>query len=377
MPHAGAHEPRTRQRGQILVLFALGLLVLVAAIALVVEGGNAYVQERGAQNGADAAANAGAEVLAQRLMGATRTDTDVLRAIRAITDPRGLDHAAYYTDVYGAPMDGNSNIVVAKHAAIVGSGVLPVETQGVHVTANVSFGTTFGRVIGFSSMTATADALAIAGKITGGYFLPVVFPVNITDCSGSGDLGVGQDQWDVADPGAPGAHPVGTEYILPLCKTGDGSFSVINLDGIQNNCAEEVLSFSTYQFDQFPTDVPTDNGNNCAQAMADAVNSSRSGKTVLIPICDAVDCNTDGGVQATYHITGVVGFYIDYMEYSNNPTNSRCQTRYNENGELLVTIIGNGSSSCIAGWFVRFVTAGPVGPGKIGNTDAVGIQLIR
>jgi hypothetical protein len=43
----------------------------------------------------------------------------------------------------------------------------------------------------------------------------------------------------------------------------------------------------------------------------------------------------------------------------------------------LITIAGNGSSSCVAGWFVRYITAGPVGLGAVGNTDAIGVQLIR
>ena len=38
---------------------------------------------------------------------------------------------------------------------------------------------------------------------------------------------------------------------------------------------------------------------------------------------------------------------------------------------------GNGSSSCIAGWFVRYVTSGPVGTGNITNGEAIGVQLIR
>jgi hypothetical protein len=38
---------------------------------------------------------------------------------------------------------------------------------------------------------------------------------------------------------------------------------------------------------------------------------------------------------------------------------------------------GNGSSSCMVGWFVRYVTSGPVGTGQIHNGEAIGVQLIR
>jgi hypothetical protein len=366
-----------RERGQILVLFALGLLVLVGGVALVVEGGTAYARERGVQNGVDAAANAGADVLAERLGGRAWTDADVFDALRSVSDLQGFDVSAYYTNVFGDPIDATGATVTADQAVSVGSGTIPPLAQGVDVSGHHAFGTTFGRVIGISSLEASADALAVAGKLTGGYFMPLVFPVNITDCSGSGDLGVGASQWDIADPGIPPDHPVGQEYIIPLCKTDDGSFMVLDLDGVKNDCDAEVRDPSTMQFDVFPTDVASDNGNNCAKQMADAVNQVWHGQTALIPICDAVACNTNGGSHASYHITGVVGFYIDYMEYSNNPNDSLCQTHVNAEGDTLVTITGNGSSSCIAGWFVRFITAGPVGPGQIGNADAIGIQLIR
>ena len=44
----------------------------------------------------------------------------------------------------------------------------------------------------------------------------------------------------------------------------------------------------------------------------------------------------------------------------------------------MVNIVnGNGSSSCMAGWFVRYVTSGPVGSGQINNGETIGVQLIR
>lgn len=372
---SGRHFGR-RPDGQILVIFALGLLVLVGGIALVLEGGNAYVQQRGVQNGADAAANAGAGVLAQRLGGVTKTDPDVASAVLASSNSNTITSTAYYTNVAGKPIDSSGNEVVATLAAAVGNGNIPPNAQGVHVAGLRTFGTTFGRAIGFNSFTAGAEALAITGKVNGGMFLPVVFPVNITDCSGNGSLGAGKDQWAVSQPGDPPALPVGQEYIVPLCKTGDGSFMVLDLDGNPNNCDYEVTHPTAVQFPSFPVDVASDNGNNCAKQMADSVNTLH-GESVLIPICDNNECNTDGGSHATYHITGVVAFVIDYMDYSNNQNNSLCQTHTNGSGETLVTISGNGSSSCIAGWFVRFITVGPVGAGTIGNGDTIGIQLIQ
>ncbi|MBI3750509.1 MAG: pilus assembly protein [Chloroflexi bacterium] len=372
-----AQPARTRPHGQILVIFALGLLVMVAGVALIVEGGNAYAQQRSVQNGSDAAANAGADVIAQQLVGLTRTDADVESAITSVSDSNTITSAAYYTDVTGQPIDDSGAVVPVALAKPVGSGgAIPPNAQGVHVGGDRQFGTTFGRVIGISSFTASAEAIAIAGKVTGGEFLPVIFPVNITDCSGSGSLGLPKDQWPVAQPGIPPSHPVGTEYIVPLCKTGGGSFMVLDLDGIKNNCDDEVLHPKPIQFLSFPTVVDSDNGNNCAKKMVDAVNSLH-GHTVMVPICDNNECNTSGGSHAEYHLAGVAAFWIDYMSDSNNKNNPDCQTHTNPDGQLLETIAGNGSSSCLAGWFVRFITTGPVGAGPIGNADAIAIQLIK
>ena len=40
-------------------------------------------------------------------------------------------------------------------------------------------------------------------------------------------------------------------------------------------------------------------------------------------------------------------------------------------------VSGNGSDGCIAGWFVRYITAGPVGSLDVYNGEAIGVQLIR
>jgi len=372
---------RRRAEGQILVLFALGLIALLGGVALVIEGGNAYQNQRSVQNGADAASEAGAVKIAQSLAGDPKTDADVASAVGASAFFNNIAATAFYTDWQGNPIDSTGTIVAPNLAVVVGaspSGAIPPNGRGVHASGTRTFGTTFGRVIGFNNFTATADATAVTGPITGGRLLPVVFPVNITDCSGNGSLGTPKNQWDVSQPDTadPPGHPVGTEYIVPLCKTGGGSFMVLDLDGVRNNCDEEVLHPKFKGFDSFPVDVPSDNGNNCAKQMVDAVNSLQ-GETVMIPICDDNDCNTSGGSHATYHITGVVSFYIDYMSDENNPNNSLCQSHTNADGEPLVTISGNGSSSCIAGWFVRFITSGPVGPGTVENADSLGIQLIK
>jgi len=375
MKHSGGTAPRdhSQQTGQILVLAVLGIVAMIAGVALLVEGGNSYAQQRRVQNAADSAANAGAGILAQRLGGIVMTDADVASAIGVNAGLNSLTgNGAYYTDVTGQPLDASGAVVAPADAAAVGGGTIPPNAQGVHDTGSRSFETSFGRVIGFTQFQATANAVAVTGRLTGGQFLPVVFPVNITDCEQNGNLGAGEAEWSLSAPGEP---PVGPEYIVPLCKTGEGSFMILDLDGTPNNCDEEVTNPPAIQFPDFPWLVPSDNGDNCANKMVDAVNALR-GRVVLVPICDQA-CVTGGGSNAEYNIIKVAAFYLDYMSDSNNKNNSLCQTHVNAQGDLLTTIAGNGSSSCIAGWFVRYITTGPVGAGLIGNSDAIGVQLIK
>jgi Flp pilus assembly protein TadG len=54
---------RSRKRGQILVIFAMGLVAIIAGVGLVIDGGFTFAQRRAEQNAADLAAFAGANAL--------------------------------------------------------------------------------------------------------------------------------------------------------------------------------------------------------------------------------------------------------------------------------------------------------------------------
>jgi len=374
------------QRGQMMVIAVLAFVFLVIpGVALVVEGGNAYAHQRVAQNATDSVANAGATVLAQRLGGATKTDADVLAAMNTMASANAVDSFdAYYTDVAGqllttAGLPAANTGTAAQVGPADGDTTIPPNAQGVQASAHQTFGTTFARVppIGITQFTASADATSVTGALIGGEFLPLVLPVNVVDCSQNGDVGIGESNWVLSQPDGPDAnvYPDGPEYIVPLCKTGGGSFMILDLDGIKNNCDSEVTNPPAIQFDSFPVDIASDNGNNCAGKMVDAINAL-SGTVVLIPICDGA-CVTGGGSNAQYHIIKVAALYLDYMSDTNNKNNPLCQTHIGASGQQLTTIRGNGSSSCIAGWFVRYVTSGPIGPGGVTGTGAIGVQLIK
>jgi Flp pilus assembly protein TadG len=92
-----------REAGQIIVVAALAMVAIIAGVALVLEGGNVYANQRMTQNSADAVAHAGATVLAQRLGGTSRDDKDVADAMTELADENGLSsHTGYYVNVTGA-----------------------------------------------------------------------------------------------------------------------------------------------------------------------------------------------------------------------------------------------------------------------------------
>ena len=366
-----------RERGQIIVLAAMGMVALIALVALVLEGGNAYAQQRVTQNTVDAAANAGAVVLAQSLGGVAKTTTDVAAAMSPIVaaGPTGLDILdARFTNVTGQLLTPLGVVTTTRSAAaLVGTDAIPPDTQGVSVAGTRTFGTSFARVIGIPSMNSSADATAVAGSLQGGDFLPIVFPINVTDCEVNGDLvEPGREiNWQLSQPGNP---PTGPEYIIPLCKPAGGAFQVLDLvPGMK--CEDEVTSSINVQL-TLPQDVPGDPGNDCAKKIFDALAGKIPGGPFLIPICDSGNDEgcADGGGGGVYHIVKVASVWIDYVSDQNGGKNPACDSDPSKN---LYTIAGNGSSSCVAGWFVRYISAGAVGTASVGNSDAIGVQLIK
>ena len=386
---AAASTQRRRagsEAGQIIVIAALSMLAIIGGVALVLEGGNAYANQRITQNAADAVAHAGATVLAQRLGGTVKDDKDVADAMTELADANGLaGHTGYYVNVTGQYIAATGLPAISPgewvQVGSLGEGMPPPpKAQGVRASADREFGATFGRVIGFNEFTATAEATAVMGRLTGGTFLPLVLPVSPSECSNSGFLQPFDDpnkasMWFMSNPGS--SHPSGTEYVVPLCKTGGGSFMFLDLDP-NLSCADEVLQPPSIQFDTFPVAIDTDNGADCQKKIADAIDEAGlRGKVVLVPICDD-QCITGNGSNAQYHVVRIAAFYLDFMSFTNKNGGDCSKTTSPTYGTPMVPFVsGNGSDGCIAGWFVRYITSGPVGSLDVYNGEAIGVQLIR
>jgi hypothetical protein len=400
-PEPDRRRDRRRPRGQIIVIAALSLVALIGMVGLVIDGGAAFAQQRVAQNGSDGTATAGAVVIAQSLSGVARTGADVRLAVDSVAAANSLVvTAAEYTNDLGQPIG----------QPVIAAGPIPANARGVRVAGNRLIDTTFARVIGINQITTAADATVVAGALSaecvaqedGCALLPVTFPVKTFECDGEGNLLTGT--WVGAPP--PGhegeqywplvgleslpstTNPTGDTTklaILPLCRgsgSSTGTFGWLDLVAGQN-LAQEItgpLNAAIDVPDWFQ--ATTGNPNSVEGELLAYVH-----KPVLIPLHNQA-CRIDPGATAICPDPGVNGantwyyvhtlgvFFIDQvLVQGSNVAQCASPPGY----PLVPVTTGTGFLGCLKGWFVNYVTSGPVSPGApivVGQTP-IGIQLIR
>ena len=187
--HTGctARRPaRSPERGQVLVIVALGLVTIVAMVGLVIDGGRAWTIQRDNQNGADAVAKAGTVVVQHFLAGLdtpTPNDFDVACAAQAAAAANGVViEEAEYVDAFGNPLLPMS-VMVGACTTDLGTAI-PNGAQGLRARTSETFETLLMKVIGVDTVTTEADAIAVVAEqinIAGGA-LPVTFPEQGTIC---------------------------------------------------------------------------------------------------------------------------------------------------------------------------------------------------
>jgi hypothetical protein len=172
----GRARLQQRDEGQMLVLFALALPVILLVVALVLEGGNALIQRRGAQNASDFGALAGARVIAEWIDGDTNNGSDgnVRTAIANAVTSNGGDAVAF-----GSP-DGPRYI--ADDGSLldyVGGGGIPTGAVGVQVVSNRSWHPYILSFVGITTGKASATATAKGGFSLAGPLPGSLFPAGI------------------------------------------------------------------------------------------------------------------------------------------------------------------------------------------------------
>jgi hypothetical protein len=144
---------KDRERGQVLLLVALSIVVLVAFVALAVDIGQAYRERRAMQNAADAGALAGAYEFCYGT--GTDPEQDAIDAAE--------DYAIARNGADGALIQVNTPLTVT-------------------VVASKSVSTFFAGLIGFDTIAVDADATAACGKAeAAGLVWPISFQNTFPD----------------------------------------------------------------------------------------------------------------------------------------------------------------------------------------------------
>ena len=124
---------RERERGQMLVIFALALIALVGMVGLIIDGGDSFLQRRDQQNVSDAAAMAAGYALVN--------GQDPTAAAQAVASANGYTNGVNGTTVTVTVTSSAITVDVSKPHQNYFSGIMGFASWGVSATASVQAGT--------------------------------------------------------------------------------------------------------------------------------------------------------------------------------------------------------------------------------------------
>ena len=416
---------RSREHGQILVIMAVAMIGLIALTALIIDGGNAWAHQRMTQNGTDAAAEAGAVVMAQRFAGAAEPAGGWDAAVaRAVADTAAANEvtvsAAYYTDICGIPLRPNGSAALTGSYAYdfataqrVGSGLpasvsttpdCPSRTAGpaagVIVLGRQDVATFLAGAVGINTMTVNTQATAAAGFLQEsgeGGLLPIAIPVYVVTCDGQNNPVITGDTWS-AD-----GHTI---YKVPMCKNGPGNVGWLDWDPPSGGTSDLINAI--LHPDNPPIPLPSwqyvsQTGNPNSPGVEDAIRTY-DGRIVLIPQFD-LTCNPGPGGTPNFAAVDIPQFYgCDPGDVGGNGQNQWYRMPSFANFKLCISTdpdsaaigadhgaylngnnsamcdSGNGATSCLVGKFVSIISTGTIGAGTgggSGTSKKIGVQLIK
>lgn len=401
MPVAPA--PRS-ERGQVLVIVAVGMLAIVAMVGLVIDGGYAWVRQRDTQNGADAVAKAGTVQVQHYLAYTTGNDFDVACAVAQAATSNGVTVvAAEYVDYQGQPLLP-SPVQVGTCTVDLGVGI-PAGAQGVKATTSETFDTFLMQVMGFDQLTTTADATAVVGTplaVPGGA-LPVTYPLTSTTCDALNTPFTIRDNdgdatWEYFEIIDEDDANLSNLAIIPLCDVSPGSVGWLDWQCGQN--LEQSVSDPCDVFIPIPAWIHTQTGNvNSLQSSLNAYTGTMVGvpepddSVLSLPIhdftCDdqdpdltpaqpTTDCPTypvwSGiGTEQIYHIPWWIGFKLDAAYVQGGDL----ECRDGPGQPVLVNPEPPGKVGCLKGWFVdRYDEPGPIGLALISPGQEVRMAVV-
>jgi hypothetical protein len=323
---------RDGERGQILILFAGGLVALLLILGLVVDGGTAFVNRRDGQNSADLAALAGTKKVVDTWRQASNpgvypVGNGAYQAIQTSMTANDcpVGGICTWTAHYVGPRSGATFQdlgPVGEFDATIPGSASGTKAIGIKVDVTRTPRTYFLGVIGQSTWTVGTAATAIGGTFPGapaGQLLPIAFV----------DTGTLPD--------------LGALVALTNGANGPGNFGWVSWTGSNSSgglwisiCTPDNPSF-TLPF-QFPGDPGKTNSSDvraCLQQWVD------NGESVLIPIVypsgeGPAGCKTGGtGNNFTFCIKSIAVFKITgYTQPAVDQINGMYQGTYPYSGSV-------------------------------------------
>lgn len=274
-----------RSGGQIIVLFALSALVIVAMVGLVLDGGDTFAQRRHQQNAADLAATAGANAYVNTSGGVGTRTAAAIAAARSTATRNG------YTD-------GTDGDVVNVSTSLLSAGAtIRVDISSPHTN-------NFARVIpGMGSWTVSVTAAAIGGAIdTAVGSAPWIMHIDAFNANGSPKYTKGNPR-DFGE--ANGDYPVSA---LDLAWTDFNGANNVNSSEVRGIIDGSNVVTATIGFDQY---IGQHNQGNHT-TLYGAVDSELRGRDVPVPIvgpCPAPNQANEGCFKgwAMFHVISASG----------------------------------------------------------------------
>ena len=282
----------TSERGQILLMTAGGIVVMLLISGLVIDTGIGFRERRDAQNLSDLAAMSGTKAVANFYIDdPTVTSDDVWTAIDQSLRLNGCATTSdcTWTAQYVKPIPNTTN--EADLGPVTDAGPIPTGAQGIRVTTNKSSDTFFMRLVGINTIDVSAPGTALTSQLLDGSPAGVLLPMAIYDAD----------------------YEPGTLYTLQDGMIGPGNFGWLSWNGSQamNDLATWVCTPSNPEIPSWPAhfdgQVGEKNGQSTA-GMRDCMDDLiENATTVLIPMWDQANGQ---GSNLEYNLVGLAAFRL-------------------------------------------------------------------
>ncbi len=330
------------ESGAVIVFVAVAMVALLAMTAFVIDFGRIWQERRELQGGATAGVLAVAEDCARGLCDASYNE---LATAEIYADANAIDGAASVFDIDLDLADQTVRVVTA--------------------TENTAGGDTmdmlFAGIVGFDTVTVGADAAAAWGTPLGATTIPLIF----SEC-----------EWERMAAGWPGSNPDPLPYSDDLSgatmvtidfhdsKSGGTECTVhpgLDLPGgwgwldTDTGCSTDVTVGGS---------VGVDPGNSAPNVCDAGDFQDMLGEVVLIAYYDDLQGT---GNNANYQVSEYSAFFVTGYRF---PKYSGYQPPY------LMSMPCGPPNTCLAGYFVRYVTNDGSGSGPFGGEDR-GVVVIK